>query len=58
MKIAVLTAHKGSISWTRMIDNIRNTDKIYIEEIFAFNDNEYRSNFTKFSKPRSKFFTR
>ena len=57
MKIAVLTAHKGSISWTRMIDNIRNTDKIYIEEIFAFNDNEYRSNFTKFSKFIIRFKT-
>jgi hypothetical protein len=49
IRIAVISAHKGSLSWTRMLSQIEINESIYIEYFFSYSDELYRSNRTFFS---------
>lgn len=50
MKIAILSAHKGSISWTRMISKISFNHGLEVDYIYSYNDKVYRNSNSVFSK--------
>jgi len=57
-KILVISAHQGSISWTRMLNKIVNNNDVQIDQLFSYNDKAYRNNssFFKLLKIRFKTF--
>jgi hypothetical protein len=49
-RIAVLSAHEGSVAWTRLLEYITNATDVKIDSISGFNDETYRSNKYFFSR--------
>src|SRR5690554_2959256 len=49
-RIAVLSAHEGSISWVRLIEYLQAKSTSSITQISSFDDIQYRSNKTLFTR--------
>ena len=49
MRVAVISAHKGSLSWTRMLNNIEMKETFEIKYFFSYSDEQYRNNRSFFS---------
>ena len=43
MRVAVISAHEGTIAWTRLLENISSDGTIKLIKINSFSDNYYRS---------------
>jgi len=49
IRIAVISAHKGSLSWIRMLSQIEINESFNIKYFFSYSDELYRSNRSLFS---------
>jgi hypothetical protein len=57
MRLAVISAHKGSLSWTRLLDQIKIIECIDIKYYYSFTDEKYRNNKSFFSQFILRFKT-